>query len=194
MTRIAQILQSAIRKIAALALLGAAIFGAVSGIALPVWQRFRDIDERILDQRNLLGRYQSLSSTDSVASSDVNQVVPAAAEQAFLPGETDALRLASLQATLNDVASLSGVRLASASAIDSSEQNGVRLLSLQAQFSTDIEPLQRMLFDLEKKQLNLIVDGLHVVRAPDGGTQNFPSLDVTLTLRGAAPLGTVKQE
>jgi Type II secretion system (T2SS), protein M subtype b len=183
-------------KLSALALLAAAVWVAFSYVTLPVWQRFHDVNDRIAAQRALLGRYaaekaSSAGTTNLGSDRETGQ-------QAFLPGETDALRLAHLQATLNAAASSSQIRLASASALDASEDSGVHFIGIQAQFSTDLEPLQKMLFSLEKQQPNLIVDQLHIARAPDAGPVtglgNLPTLDVNFVLRGAVPLKTAKQE
>ena len=95
--------------------------------------------------------------------------------------------LASLQSTLNDAAKAQGIRLSSTRALDAGEQGSVRLLGLQTQLSTELVPLQALLFDLEKKRPNLMIDGLHIMRAPDTGSGRPPGLDVTFTLLGASP-------
>jgi Type II secretion system (T2SS), protein M subtype b len=178
---------SAARKISALSILAALAAGVTFGIVLPVWERFHELDEKISVQRQLLGRYLSASTAASTPGSDATQVNQTVADQAYLLGETDALRLANLQAILNEVSAAQKMRFASTRAMDAAEQSGVRLLGLQAQLSTELAPLQNMLFDLEKRQKNMIVDGLHITRAPESAAANVPSLDVSFVLLGAAP-------
>jgi hypothetical protein len=186
MMRVPYLLQAVASKLAALMLLAAALGAIAFCIVIPISERFRDLDERISEQRNLLGRYRSIAVSAKAGDQEQAADIQATAEAAFLPGETDALRLASLQATLNDAAAAQKIRLSSARTTDAPEETGVRLLSLQAQLSTDLEPLQKLLFNLEKQRANLIIDGLHIVRAPDGGAAGLPSLDVVFDLRGAA--------
>jgi Type II secretion system (T2SS), protein M subtype b len=195
MTNVSLKVRNAVSKLSALTLLALAVWIAFSCVALPVWQRFHDVNDKILAQRALLGRYVAESATAARAANRGPE--PQTDIEAFLPGETDALRLAHLQATLNAAASSNQIRLASASALDASEDGGVRLIGIQAQLSTDLGPLQKMLFALEKQQPNLIVDQLHIARAPDAGPTgpgNLPTLDVNFVLRGAVPLKTAKQE
>jgi Type II secretion system (T2SS), protein M subtype b len=177
----------ATRKFAALSILAAVAAGVSSGIVLPVWNRFHELDDKIAAQRQLLGRYLSASAAASVPGDGVQQAGQAVADQAYLLGETDALRLANLQAILNKASAAQKVRFASTRSMDAAEQSGVRLLGLQAQLSTELAPLQNMLFDLEKRQKNMIIDGLHITRAPESTAANVPSLDVSFVLLGAAP-------
>jgi hypothetical protein len=196
MKRISALIQNALSKAAALSILAAAVWGVASCVAVPVWQRFCDINDRIAVQRGLLGRYAAENGSNTVRENtgSANE----ADAPVFLLGETDALRLANLQATLNTAASANKIRLASASAMDATEDSGVKLAGIQAQLSTDLEPLQKMLFFLEKQQPNLIVDALHIARAPDSGigagAGGLPTLDVNFILRGAVPLKPAKQE
>ena len=187
MTSIPAAFQAFLSKSAAVALLATVVSVIAFGVVFPVRDQFRDIDGRIAGQRSLLGRYMAENKAAITTGGAGNQEMSGTENAAFLSGETDALRLASLQATLNNAASLEKIRLASAQALDSSDDNGVRFLSLRAQLSAELEPLQKMLFHLEKEQPYLIVDGLRIARAPEGGAAHMPGLDVTLLLRGAAP-------
>ncbi len=170
-------------KLAALALLAAVVAGLSLGVAAPVLERFRDLDTKIAVQRALLGRYGAVLENSSATGT-----VPGLeqSDQAFLAGETDALRLAGLQATLNGAAAALQVRFSSTRSLDAVEQEGVRLLGLQVQVSTSLATLQSLLFDVEKRRPNMIVDALHITRAPESAA-NVPPLDVTFSLLGAAP-------
>ncbi len=170
-------------KMAALALLAAVVAGVTFGIVVPMFERFRDLDDKIASQRALLGRFMTASTANAEPQDGLSQT---AIEQTYLAGETDALRLASLQATLNDVAAAQKIRFASTRAMDAVDQSSVRLLGLQVQVSTDLATLQKMLFDVEKSRQNMIVDALHITRAPESAA-NVPPLDVSFVLLGAAP-------
>lgn len=182
-TSISGAVRRVVSKLAALALLAAVLAGVTFGIALPVIGRFSDLDEKIATQRGLLGRFMTAGTANSAPQDGLSQT---AIDQTYLAGETDALRLASLQATLNDVAAAQKIRLASTRAMDAVEQGNVRLLGLQVQVSTSLATLQTMLFDVEKSRSNMIVDALHITRAPESAA-NVPPLDVTFVLLGATP-------
>lgn len=169
-------------KLAALALLAGVIFLITSGLIMPTFERLQNLAERIAAQRSLLGRY--IANTTSAGGKAIE---PAFAVPMYLPGETDSVRLASLQSTLNDAAKLQNVRLSSTRALEAGEQNGVRLLGLQTQLSSELAALQAILFDLEKKRPNLMIDGLHIVKSPDTGAARSGGLNVTFTVLGTAP-------
>ena len=182
-----QFLRSVASKLAAVALLGIVLFGLFVGLIWPAYERLQSLNERITTQRTLLGRYLVNAAPGSPNANSGSPQSSASSAPIYLPGETDSVRLASLQSTLNDAAKAQGIRLSSTRALDAGEQGGVRLLGLQTQLSTELAPLQALLFDLEKKRPNLMIDGLHIMRAPDTGSGRPPGLDVTFTLLGASP-------
>ncbi len=181
------LLRDILSKIAAISLLGIVVFTLFAGLLWPTYQHLQATSERIVTQRTLLGRYLTSTASANAGHTAGDPDEAATLIPVYLPGETDAVRLASLQSTLNDAAKLQNIRLSSTRALEAAEQGGVRLLGLQAQLSADLRPLQALLFDLEKKRPNLIIDGLHIAHAPDTGSGLQPGLNVTFTVLGAAP-------
>ena len=174
-------------KIAALAILAALIAGGGNWIVRPLAARLFDAQDRISEQRILLGRLIQSTAGDKDIVAVESHNLSGATPRAFLPGETDAIRIAGLQSTLNEAAQLAHVRLASTRALEPNEKPGLRLLGVQAQLSSNLDQLQKILFYLEKQRPNLLVGALHIARSPQAPNQGLPRLDVSLVLHGAAP-------
>jgi hypothetical protein len=180
-------IKALLSKLAALAILAALIAGGVNWIVNPLSARLLDSKDHLSEQRTLLGRLQQSAAIDK----DIAAVAGKGAggeSRAFLAGETDAIRIAGLQSTLNEAAETAGVRIASARALDPSEKSGLRLLGVMAQFSANLDQVQKILFFLEKQRPNLLVDQLHVASSPQAKGQGLPALDIAFVLSGAAPL------
>ena len=172
-------LRSLASKSLALLLLALAAAVLVFGIALPVVDRYQELEAEIATKRMLLGRL--LAEPDVPKQAQASQPTPSGTH---LQGETDAVRLAALQSIMNDAASAQGIRLISSRSVDASERDGVRLLGVSAQLNAPMDALQKLLFDLESNHGALAVESFHIMRPP-GDRQT--ELDVSLVLRGTAP-------
>jgi Type II secretion system (T2SS), protein M subtype b len=173
-----------LRKVAALGILLVTVSVIAVSAVIPAWQRFDRANQSLAAGRELLARYLAQPTTRLAASDQFNA---ADNQSVYINGQTDALRIANLQATLADAAKLSGIRIASTRVIDGFNRDGVRMLGLQAQLSTELVLLQKLLYNLENQKPFLFIDGLHIARGPDGGTVKLPELDVTFVVAGAAP-------
>lgn len=180
-------LKAALSKLAALAVLAVVVTGVVVWVLQPIAGRLFEAQDQIEDRRVLLGRLIAKAKDNVAVINQQPKNSDAAGERNFLPGENDSIRISGLQSVLNTAARSAHIRLASTRTMDPSERSGVRLLGVQTQLSTDLEPLQQLLFNLEKQQPNLLVDTLHIARSPQAPGQGLPSLDVTLSVYGAAP-------
>ncbi|MEQ1651651.1 MAG: hypothetical protein ABL897_04105, partial [Hyphomicrobium sp.] len=94
-----------VSKLLALGLLAGVVFAVVAGALLPVAARYQDAEQRLADGRQLLGRYLVRSVTDVEAERNGQRIAPATP---YLSGDSDALRLASLQAALSEAAQAQG--------------------------------------------------------------------------------------
>lgn len=173
-----------VRKLVALGVLLAILAIIVAGAVMPAWHRYDVANQSIATGRQLLARYVA---RPALGPEMPVEEISAATRGVYIPGETDALRIANLQETVADAAKLAGIRIASTRVIDTFNRDGVRMIGLQAQLSTELDNLQKLLFDLEKQRSLLFIDGLHIARGPDGGTVKLPALDVTFVVAGAAP-------
>ena len=99
-----QFLRSVVSKLAAVALLGIVLFGLFVGLIWPAYERLQSLNERITTQRTLLGRYLVNAAPGSPNANSGSPQSSASSAPIYLPGETDSVRLASLQSTLNDAA------------------------------------------------------------------------------------------
>ena len=98
-------------------MLSAAIALVLSLTVLPVASRIGDLGDQIDTERLALGRFEAMAALkDKVA--DMQRAGRAAGESgAYLKGQTDALRFASLQGFLSELAGANSVRLASTRAL-----------------------------------------------------------------------------
>ena len=180
-------IKAAISKLAALAIVAVVVVGVWNWVVRPLAARLNDAQDRIEAQRVLLGRLIAKAKDDAAAINQQTLAPTGTAEGSFLPGENDSIRISGLQSVLNTAARTANIRLASTRTLEEAERAGVRLLGVQTQLSTDLEQLQKFLFNLEKQQPNLLVDALHIARSPQAAGQGLAALDVTLSVYGAVP-------
>lgn len=185
--RLGTAIKAALSKLAALAILAVLAIGVMNWVVLPLTTRLSNVQERIGERRLLLGRLIAKAKDDAAAINQPSNATSGAAARSFLPGENDSIRISGLQSVLNGAARTANIRLASTRTVEAAERAGVRLLGVQTQLSTDLEQLQKFLFNLERQQPNLLVDTLHIARSPQANGQGLAALDVTVSVYGAAP-------
>lgn len=173
-------------KALALAILATLAFFGYTVVAAPFFAWRSENAEQINAARLLLGR---LNAAERSAKADAAVTVAAGpdSKSAFLDGDTDARRIANLQAKLGEVAQAVGARLSSTQSAEAREREGVRLIGVQTQFTATLEELQSMLFAIETARPILIAGSLGITRQPDIGSKESNSLDVRLVVFGAAP-------
>lgn len=182
---------SLLGKVTALAMLGLALFAVYLIVAAPVVGRLSGLRERIEEQRSLLGRYLAAAGMEKEADRIDLQSKSAAGSRVFLPGNSDAVRLAQLQSLASRVAQAEGVTVRSARSLQPRERDGVKFLGIEAQLSCTIEQLQRIVHTLESDQPYLFIDTLQVTpprAAPEQDPMAAARLDVRIGVLGAVPL------
>lgn len=170
-------------KAAAIALTAGALFLLYIMLVSPVAHRLDALHEKIADQRQILGRFVELIDTAGVDT---------AAEDAglkslnfvILPGHTEQIKAASLQARLTKAADDVGIRIASLAIIPARSVEGVRLVGVDVQFQADLARLHELLLGLETKRPLVIVEALHISQAPDASVRPGRELDVRMTALG----------
>ncbi|HEU0290102.1 MAG TPA: type II secretion system protein GspM [Burkholderiales bacterium] len=185
-----QSLSPPVRKFAALGLL-IGVLGLVASLTIvPVAARIGELSEQIEGERLLLGRFQAMAALqDRLA--EMQSASRAASESgAYLKGESDAIRAASLQTFMSDLAGANGVRLNSTRPLPPRDRDQVRLAGTRVQFTADIEQLREILYAIESTQPFLFVEAVHV-RPVSALAQRDPEygglLDVRLDVLGALP-------
>jgi hypothetical protein len=181
-----------LRRALAVALLALVLAGGWLLVARPILAERADLDERILEKRQLLGRYQAALATKAGQSAPSTG---AAQPQAFLEGESEAIALANLQAMLAGLVSDSGARLRSARTLPARDRSDVRFIGTQLQLSGNIDAVQRLIHAIETRVPYLIVEGLQIVptsaasgEVPASGTTG-PQLDARIDVIGALARG-----
>lgn len=180
----------AVSRLAAVALLlFLAAFFAL-GLIGPLVGHVSELRAEIDRQRELLARFESYAANEKAAEGEAARSETAKASGIFLAGETDALRMAGLQAQIRGIAEAQGVRLVSARGAPPQDRDGLRLTSMQAEFDADLRQLQAILLAVEASRPHLFLQSVQV--APAGG---YRSQDDTLRVRlGIAAAAMVAAE
>lgn len=185
-------LMSLLSKSLALAILAVAGLAAYLIVAAPITSGLIGQRERIDEQRTLLGRYTAAASQEGQAREVEKQARSALRAAMFLPGASDAVRLAELQTLTGRITQAEGVSVRSTRALPPRERDGVKFLGIEAQLNCTIEQLQRILHALESGQPALFVDALQVT-APRVIQEQDPTaatrLDVRIGVIGAVSTG-----
>ena len=155
-------LSKPVRQFAALGLLGALVLAAAVYGVRPVVTAFQSIREQIAEERAVLGRLQSIIAQAN-RSQDVRKVSSVAAESdVFLSGESEAIKAANFQALVTQIATANGVRLKSTRALAVRDKDEIRMLGVQAQFTSNIAPLQMILHRLELMRPTMFITALQI--------------------------------
>jgi hypothetical protein len=151
-----------LHRLAAVGLLLAAAGAAFMLLVLPLIGQFDGVRAEIDRQRELLGRFEAFAANRDTAETVAEQAKAAMQGGLFLGGETDALRTANLQALVTDVADKNGVRLSSTRALPVQEQDGLRLIGVQAEFEADMKRLQAVIAAIEARRPVLFVQSVQI--------------------------------
>jgi general secretion pathway protein M len=179
-----------VRQLAAVGLLLAALALIASLTILPVASRIGELDEQIEGERRLLGRFAAMAALQDKLAEMQNAGRAASESGAYLRGESDAIRAASLQTFLAELAGANGVRLSSTRPLPPRDRDELRLVGTRVQFTSDIERLREILYSVELAQPFLFVEAVQV-RPVSAQAQRDPEfgglLDVRLDVFGAVP-------
>ena len=155
-----------LQKLAALALLAVVVSGVFFVAVEPVIGRLDAAQGQIGEQRKLLGKLNA-SIGDTAATSRAEILTKSILEAApYLTGSSDAVRIAQVQSLANSIAGEEGAQITSIRALPGRERGGLRLVGVEAQLTTTIENLQKILYRLENGQPYLLVDSLHIAAPP----------------------------
>jgi hypothetical protein len=172
-------------RLAALSLLLGVIAAVAMLAVVPVVSHIRDQQHEITEQRQLLGRLDAFNATRQSAEAEASRSEAAIKSGVFLEGGTDALRTASLQALITEMAGKHGLRLSSSRTLAVEEENGLRFIGVQIELDADLARLQRLVLALEAQRPVLFIRTLQIapsaVRRPGSD-----ELRVRLGIAGAA--------
>jgi general secretion pathway protein M len=156
---------------------------------LPLSAHFERLGEEIANQRTTLGRFAAVAALQNRLGDAERAGRAASASAAYLAGEGDQIKSATLQTLLANIAAENGLRLTSTRALNPIERNDLRLIGVRVQFTASIEQLREILYAVESKQPFLFVEGLqvHTVSAMAHDPEHAGILDVRADIYGAAP-------
>ncbi len=175
-------------KVAALGLLAAAMAAVWLVAVVPVMSRISGLEADIAEQRTFLGRLQlEAAMIADEPTMEAAGGVDGRQRGAFLDGNSEAERLALLQAHLDRIALAAGLSVSSSQSIAGPEVEGVEFLGVQVQLSGEIDSVQRVLHEIETGTPALVVDGIDIVHQPVAPGEADAALDVRVKVLGAVP-------
>jgi general secretion pathway protein M len=165
-----------------LLLLATGVFGL--SVVNPLYVHLSDIRGNIDQERMLLGRLNAIVG-DQTGANDIEKLSKAEEDSSlFLQGESEAIKLASLQSRLSEIVSANGVKLRSARNLPSKERHDLHLLGIQLQFSAPIEKLQVILLAIEEQTPVLLVESLQITPLAISNEEERGNLDTRLDVFG----------
>jgi hypothetical protein len=180
-----------LHRAAAVALLFAVIGAVFALVVMPLAGHFSALRAGIAEQRELLGRLEGFATNKPAAEAAAAQAKTAMAGGILLGGETDALRAATLQALLTGIAEKNGVRLSSMRALPAREQDGLRLIGVQAEFETGLKQLQSIIDAVETRRPLLFIESVQIAPLASRG-RGGDELKVRFGITGAAEAGDAR--
>lgn len=174
-------------RLFAAALLIAILIGAYAVVIAPIFEHLRTAHETITEQRVLLGRLRAeLDRTPGIPNEPTDGTADARGT-VFLPGTSNATRVANLQARLGALVANANVAVLSARATAPETRDGLPMLGVEIAFRATDAQLESLLTAIERDRPFLFVDGLELTPAPSeaeidqtASTRN----DVTLRIVG----------
>lgn len=152
------------RRIAAIALLAAALVVVAAVITLPVYFVHDHYDAEIVKMQRQLKGFMALSRQQPQFVEAIDLLKSRDSRKFFLKGVSPALASAELQDVVKSVVDSSGGRVLSVQVLPPGDEAGYRRIGATIQISTNIQSLRRTLYALEAKEPYLFIDGL-IVRA-----------------------------
>ena len=150
------------RQLIAVALLALPVAAVGTLVVWPLMAHVADLQERIEQERTVVGRLSLLANDESSKRTLEAQTKAAKASGLFIEGESESIRLAALQSNLSAIAAANGIKLRSARNLPSRDKNELRLVGVQLQLVAPIAKLQKILLDIEQTKPALFVDSMQI--------------------------------
>ena len=151
-----------IRRTLALLLLATAI-GAIAFLVVgPVVSQVLDVQERIQQERIIIGRLNAALSDNGQAQEARQRNSLARIQGLFVQGESEAIRVASIQSQLMEILGVHQVKPRSVRNLPTREQSNLRLAGIQLQIAAPIDRLQAVLMDIESHRPLFLIETLQI--------------------------------
>jgi hypothetical protein len=151
-----------LHRVAALALLLVAAGAVFFLLVLPIIGHFSSVRSAIAEQRIVLGRLEAFAANKDAAETAAERAKASMRGGMLLGGGTDALRAANLQAIITESMEKNGVRLSSMRIVPPQEEDGLRLIGVQAEFETNLKQLQAIMAVLDARRPVLFVESVQI--------------------------------
>lgn len=172
----------------ALGLLAGVLLVLVGAVLAPFAAHLSNQDAEIETEKTTLARFRAIAALRADAAEMERQGRRAAQSEAYLKGETEALKTSALQAQLTELASGKGVRVRSARNLTARERDDLRFIGVRVQFNADVEQLRELLHAIEVTRPFLLVEGVQVqpVSYAGSSSERAGNLEVRLDVFGAS--------
>lgn len=172
----------------ALGLLAGVLLFLFVAVLAPFAAHLSNMDAEIETEKTTLARFRAIAALRVDAGEMERQGRLAAQSEAYLKGDTEALKTSALQARLTELASSKGVRVRSARNLTASERDDLRFIGVRVQFNADVVQLRELLHAIEVTRPFLLVEGVQVqpVSFTGSDAERAGSLEVRLDVFGAS--------
>ncbi len=174
-----------VRRLAALALSAAVVFGLYVFVVAPIVAGYAETDAAVNQAAELLDRYRRVAATRPALQDRLDILKSRQSEiGAYLGGHTDALAGAELQELVNATVAAGGGGLRSVQILPVKTDGGFRRIGVRVQMTATIAQVLRVLHGLEAGSTLLFVDNLEVNNRRARRRRNKPvQMDPTLLVR-----------
>ncbi len=151
-----------IRQTLALLLLATAI-GVIAFLLVgPVVGQILDLQDRIQQERMIIGRLNGALSDNGLAEEARQRNSLARIQGLFVQGESEAIRVASIQSQLMEILAAHQIKPRSVRNLPAREQSNLRLAGIQLQLSAPIDRLQAILMTIESHRPLFLIEMLQI--------------------------------
>ena len=152
----------------AIAVLAVCVF--YFAILSPLFAFYAANAQTLQDRQDVFRRYQNAAQDLPRLRAGAKQVQDQSGNGAvLLPGESDAVAAAGLQASLKDMIEQAGAKLTTAQTLPPESQSGFRKVGMRVAFSGDLSLLTTVLLDMETAHPVLSVNSLDIHGGEDEG-------------------------
>jgi general secretion pathway protein M len=172
-------------RVAAVALLVAAVAFAYLLVVPPLLANFGESKEAILAARDLLGRYQRIAATRPEYEAQLSEVQQRqGAQGTYLTGNTDALAAAELQNRVKGIIEANDGKLRSIQTVAGKADGDFQRVTIRVQLVAQIASLHRTLYALESARPFLFLDNVDIsARRGRRRAKEAEAADPDLTVR-----------
>ena len=149
-------------RLAAVGLLIGAIAVLVIGIAVPYVSTITTLADEIEAERVAAGRFGAVANLKAGSAEVERAGGQAAQSEAYLKGDTEALKTSALQAMLTELAQGMGVRVRSTRNLPVREKDDLRFIGVRMQFNAEVDQVRALLHGIENAKPFLMIDGMQV--------------------------------